>query len=428
MTTQYRIPDNLKTMAEKSSKIIGPFSQIVTMHELPYRGHIKDKELIIIENGGIAIQGNHIVALGKFDEIKKLGGFIHTIDFPAVAIPGFIDSHTHICYAGTRAFEYEMHLDGLSYQEIARQGGGILNTVQQTRAATSEQLIAETMPRVKTLLTYGVTTAEVKTGYGLNVRDEVKILEAIRTISSQQPVELIPTCLAAHVKPPEFISKSEYLLFLIQNLLPILTQEHLSKRIDIFIDSGAFSVEEARAFLTVAKGLDFTITIHADQFVRGGARLAAEMHAISADHLEQCTEEDAKILSQANVIPIVLPGSSLGLGIPFAPAKMLLDNNLSLVIASNWNPGTAPMGDILTEAALLGAAQRLTMAETLAAMTVRAAKALELYDRGYLAPNAKADISIFPTKDYREILYNQGALKPRQVVVSGNVVYDCQEK
>jgi imidazolonepropionase len=420
---KYQISNTLKSKSEaKSLKILGPFDQIITLNDLPPKGHIKDSELEIINDGGVAVQGDHIVALGRYEEIRKLGGILYEIDFPAVALPSFVDSHTHICYAGSRAFEYAKHLDGMSYQEIARQGGGILYTVEQTRAASLEQLVDLTVGRAKLLLSRGVTTAEVKSGYGLNVKDEVKMLEAIRMASLKQPVELIPTCLAAHIKPPEFNSKSEYLLFLIQNLLPILKQENLSKRIDIFIDSGAFTVEEARAYLTVAKGLDFTLTIHADQFVRGGAKLASELHVLSADHLEQCTEEDAKILSQSNVIPIVLPGSSLCLGIPFAPAKLLLDNHLPLVIASNWNPGTAPMGDLLTEASLLGAAQRLTMSETLAAMTIRAAKALELYDRGYLAPKTRADINVFPTHDYREILYNQGSLKPRQVFAKGELV------
>ncbi len=396
------------------SFLLGPFEQIVTMDHLP-EGPLKDDQLEIKSQSGILIKNGLIEAIDSFNVLKKVKAKHLEVSAPSIAIPGLIDAHTHLCFSGTRSSDYAKRLGGAGYQQIAAEGGGILDTVKKTRAASKQQLVDSMLNRCARLWELGITTCEVKSGYGLNVTDEIKMLEAIHEAGERQAVDLIPTCLGAHIIPPEFDSPVEYLEFVLNDLLLHVKLNLLTQRVDIFVEKGAFSVEVARSFLQKAKLMGFSLCIHGDQFSRGGAQLACEVGALSCDHLEVSTEEDAKALQQHQVIPIVLPGCSFGLGLPFPPARLLLDQGLPLVIASDWNPGSAPMGHLLLQAAVLGAAQHLSMAETLAAITVRAAKALELPQRGILRAGLEADIAVFPCEMFQEILYNQGMLFPSHV-------------
>jgi len=401
--------------------IIGPFSQILTMDNLPVSGPIPDSILSVIPNACLKVSNGVIDDILPYNKKALEGCDFHEITEPAVALPGFIDAHTHLCFAGTRAADYSQRLSGASYQEIAAKGGGILLTVEQTRHASANELLESLLNRLQKARNGGITTCEIKSGYGLNIVDELKILEVIQEATKLQPITLVPTCLAAHTIPKEFQSAQAYLDMLCQELLPILKKRHLCQRIDIFVDKSAFTIEQAREYLSYAKQLGFSLIIHADQFDRGGALLAADINALSADHLEFTNLNDAHALASSGVIPIVLPGATLGLGLPFAPARMLLDAGLPLVIASDWNPGSAPMGNLLTQAALLGAAQKLTMAETFAAITCRAAKSLEFDDRGVLKQGMRADVTIFSCADYREILYQQGNLRPCTTFIEGHI-------
>lgn len=409
--------------------IIGPFRQILTMRNLPKNGSISDKQLEIVQMGGIVIKDGIIQDILTSPTFKSLiedkppeMEFLE-IKQPLVLTPGLIDTHTHICFAGNRANEYAMKLEGISYLDIAKQGGGILSTVKATRAASQEQLVQLTVKRAKKMAQNGVTTCEVKSGYGLAVESELKILRAINQCKNEKNIpDIIPTCLAAHVKPPEFDSHAEYLEDLIIKLLPKLKEEELTSRIDIFIEEGAFEGNSAKNYLSAAKELGFQIVIHADQFSVNGSKLAAEIGAISADHLEASTNLELEQLKDQNVIATVLPGASLGLGIPFAPARKILDQGLELVISSDWNPGSAPMGDLLIQAALIGAYEKLSMAETLASITFRAADALNLNDRGKIEKGMRADLCAFPCESFSEILYRQGTLKPEYVWKKGNLI------
>lgn len=401
--------------------VIGPFSQILPMTHLPEKGPISDTILSVIENGAILIKDGLIEKIGSYKELKDQAEKKILIDRPCVALPGLIDCHTHTCFAGTRSGDYTKRLQGKTYLQIAAEGGGILDTVRSTRAATEDELETLLTERVHKLLLQGITTCEVKSGYGLTLEDEIKMLRVIKRVSKKGPVELITTCLAAHMRPPEFNSNTEYLNYILSDILPVVKSEKLSNRVDIFVEEKAFSVAEARAFLKRAQEMGFDITIHADQFSRGGAQLAAELRACSADHLEQSTAEDAKLLMQNSVTATVLPGATLGLGLPFPHARMLLDAGTSLAIASDWNPGSAPMGQLLLQASLLGAQQKLTTAETLAAITCRAAHALRLKDRGQITPGFRADVALFPTQNFHQILYHQGSLQPFSVVSAGKL-------
>jgi len=361
------------------------------------------------------------IAEGRIEKISSQpnDAMIEEVEGPAVALPGLIDAHTHICFTGTRARDYALRLQGVSYQEIAERGGGILETVRNTRLASEDLLTQAVQNRLDRLLSQGVTTVEVKSGYGLTIEDEYKQLRAIQRASHQHPLSVIPTCLAAHTVPPEYTTPASYLKRITEELLPKILKEGLAHRVDIFIEKNAIPIRQGEDYLQTAKKLGFHLCVHADQFTRGGAGVAARLEADSADHLEQTNEQDCKMLRDAGVSAVVLPGATLGLGMPFPKARLLLDQGLSLAIASDWNPGSAPMGNLLTQAALLGAAEHLSSAETWAALTHRAAHALRLNDRGVLSEGKRADIAVYPCSDYREILYYQGAMQSAMTWIEG---------
>ena len=417
----------------KAQKLIGPFKQLVTMANLPLKGALSDDQLTVIEDAGILVENGTIKKIGQYknllSEVAKTKIELIELKGNHVCLPGFIDSHTHICFGGTRAKDYAMRNAGKTYLEIAKAGGGIWDTVTQTRTATSEELIQKTIKRTKQHLKNGVTTIEVKSGYGLSVQEELKMLRAIKNADAQTPLDLIPTCLAAHMKPKDYTGRnSEYLHEISTTLFPILKEEKLANRMDAFIEESAFSKEEIRPYFKKAKEMGFDITVHADQFSTDGSAIAVEFEAISADHLEASTDKEIMLLSKSNVIANALPGASLGLGCNFTPARKLLDAGCALAIASDHNPGSAPMGDLLTQAAILQTFEKLSNAEVLAGITFRAAAALNLKDRGQLKEGLLADFALFHTDNYNEILYNQGAFKPCMVYKNGELVYDKHRK
>lgn len=409
-------------------KIIGPFAQVVPLRGMPLKGSIPDESLEIIPNGGVAVQDGRVLAVSEFESLLKAypGALLEesgNMGENGTLIPGFVDTHTHICFAGNRARDYALRVAGKSYLEIAKAGGGIWDSVTRTREASQADLTAMTAQRANRLLHQGITTIEVKSGYGLDLPNELKILRAISEAQKSTAAELVPTCLAAHMKPRDFEgSQEEYLQMILQRLLPLLKEENLSRRVDIFVEESAFDVPVSRDFLRQAKALGFELTVHADQFSTGGSALAVEMGALSADHLEASTEEEIRLLAQSDTVAVALPGASLGLGMGFTPARRLLDAGACLAIASDWNPGSAPMGDLLTQAAILGAYEKLSLAETLAGLTFRAAKALGLQDRGRIEAGQLADLQAYPTEDYRDIFYNQGTLKPIRVWKKGTQI------
>ena len=416
-----------------TKKLLGPFSEIVTMARMPDSGPLVDDQLEIIRDGGVIIEGDRIFDIldgQTFKQVRELsevkGSPIgHTsISKKTVLLPGLVDCHTHICFAGSRAREYSKRLSGETYIQISERGGGIMSTVRSTRIASEEELASLLADRALEHLVRGVTTCEVKSGYGLDLENELKMLRAIRRVnqSSDPYPRLVPTCLAAHVRPPEFRTDQQYLDFLVSKLLPVVKKEGLAQRVDAYIDRGAFPPDLAEGYLFQAKGMGFVPVVHADQFVMGGSAVAARVGAISADHLERSTDREFRWLKEKGVVAVVLPGSSLGLGDPFAPARRMLDAGLCLAIASDWNPGTAPMGGLLIQASLLSANQKLTAAETLAGVTCRAARALGLADRGSIMAGMLADLIGFPCESYEEILYRQGALAPSLIIKGGKRV------
>lgn len=404
-------------------KIIGPFKQLTALADLPLRGAIADEQLEVIAKGAVVVNSDGLIeAVGEFETLRTSypTAKLEEIEEPMVLLPGFIDCHTHIAFGGSRARDYAMRVAGKTYLEIAKAGGGIWDTVTQTRSATEEELIKNTVSRAAKHLYEGVTTIEVKSGYGLNVDDEIKILNAIHSANQLTKADLISTCLAAHMKPKDFDGgQKEYLNYLLDELLPLVKEQKLSERIDIFVEDSAFDTVHADYFLSKVAQLGFDIAVHADQFSTGGSALALKHKARSADHLEASTEKEIEPFVSSDTVAVVLPGASVGLGMNFAPARKLLDAGACMAIASDWNPGSAPMGSLLVQASILGAFEKLSMTETLAGLTYRAAHALNLKDRGKIKKGYLADMQAFPCEDYREILYHQGQLKPQIIWKTG---------
>ena len=406
--------------------LIGPFAELLSFEGLNLKGALSDEELNIQKEAGVWVKDGKVLKTGPFHDLRieanAQGVRISHLDTPMVAMPGFIDAHTHICFGGSRARDYAMRNAGKSYLEIARSGGGIWDSVQQTRKASQANLVAGIKARAERHLKDGITTIEVKSGYGLNLEQELKMLEAIQEANQLCEADLISTCLAAHIFPKDFEGEKEaYLTYILSEILPELKQKNLTNRVDIFIEDTAFEEAMSKDFLLKAKAQDFDLTVHADQFHPGGSQVAVEVGARSADHLEASGDKEVEMLAKSDTIPVVLPGASLGLGEPFGPARKLLDGGASLAIASDWNPGSAPMGQLLTQAAVLGTYEKLSTAESLAALTFRAAAALGLSDRGKLVQGMLADMVAFPVADHREILYHQGSLKPGLVWKAGKL-------
>ena len=397
------------------------------MSGLSLKGAISDDELPIIKDGGIVVKSGKIQEIGNFEELaKRLDGIeLHLLKGNHTCIPGLVDSHTHICFGGTRANDYAMRNSGKTYLEIAKAGGGIWDTVTQTRKATKEELVKRTTKLANRHLKNGVTTIEVKSGYGLSVEEELKMLRAIQETNAQVSADLISTCLAAHMLPKDYDgNQTEYLSEISDQLFPILKEEKLTNRIDAFIEESAFSAEQITPYFEKARAMGFDITVHADQFSTSGSKVAVDFKAISADHLEASTPKEIELLAKSDVIATALPGASLGLGCDFTPARQVLDTGGALAIASDHNPGSAPMRDLLTQASILGTFEKLSNAEVLAGITFRAAAALNLKNKGQLAEGFAADFIGFHTDDYQEILYNQGNLKPCMVWKNGALVFD----
>lgn len=404
-------------------KLIGPFKQVVTLANLPLRGKLSDEQIEIIVDGGILIDNNKIQKIGNFEELKAENQNIEIekIEGEQIVLPAFVDSHTHICFGGNRANDFAMRNAGKTYLEIAESGGGIWSSVQHTRSASEEELLKTLLERIDFLISLGITTIEVKSGYGLDVENELKMLRMIKKAQAQTKATLVPTCLSAHLKPRDFEgSNQEYLNYIITEILPKVKEEDLAKRVDIFIEKSAFQPEESKAFLLETKKLGFEITVHADQFTAGSSRIAVEVGAKSADHLEATIDEDIEFLAKSDTVATALPGASLGLGEKFTPARKLLDAGAILAIASDWNPGSAPMGNLITQASILATFEKLTTAEVLAGMTFRSAFALGLADRGKLEKGLKADFVTFKTNNFQNVLYNQGSLKAEHIYIDGH--------
>ncbi|MFP2900441.1 imidazolonepropionase [Corallococcus sp. 4LFB] len=340
--------------------------------------------------------------------------------------PGFVDPHTHLVFAGERSTEFDLRNQGATYLEIAKAGGGIVNTVSATRAASEEELAALALPRLERLLAQGVTTAEVKSGYGLSLNDELKMLRAVRRLSALSPLELVPTLLCAHAVPAEYKDRrAEYLDLCINEILPAVAREGLARFCDVFTEESAFTVDESRRLLNAGKALGLTPRLHADQLTACGASaLAAEVGAASADHLEQVTDEGIRALAAANVTAVLVPTSTLFLRMrPYAPGRKLRDAGVNVALGSNVNPGSSMTENTALVLGLACLENGLSAAEAYWAATRGAAQCLGLQRHGRLSVGDAGDLVVFACRGYRHLPYHLGISHARVVVKGGRVVF-----
>jgi imidazolonepropionase len=404
-------------------------SQLVTLAGSPRpRVGPEMRELAIIEDGALLARDGVIVAVGASSEVEaRADERALRIDASgSVVMPGFVDAHTHPVFAGTREDEYEMRATGTTYREIAACGGGIRSTVRKTREASEEELFELAKVRVRWLLEHGTTTIEAKSGYGLTVDDEMKILRVIRRLNAETPLELIPTFLGAHEIPDEYReNREEYIRLVIDEMLPRVADEGLARYCDVFCESRVFTVDESRRVLARAKELGLGVRLHAEQLsLTGGAGLAAELGAASADHLEWADEAGIEDLRRAGVIAILLPGAVFNLGqTRYAPARTMIDSGLPVALATDFNPGSSPTPSMQMILSIACTQMRMTPAEAIAAATINAAYSLGCGERlGTLEPGKQADIVVLGCPDYRQIPYFFGVNHVTVVIKAGQVL------
>ncbi len=396
------------------------------------------RELQVIEDGAALIRGGGIAAVGSSADVERQASDqARRINASGrVVMPGFVNAHTHPVWAGTRADEYEMRAAGLTYQQIAKAGGGIRSTVRKTRAATEEELYEMALPRVRRFLEHGTTTIEAKSGYGLTVEDELKILRVIRRLDRETPLQMVPTFLGAHEIPDEYRSaddpqaaRESYIRLVIDEMLPRVVAQGLAEYSDIFCESHVFTVEESRRVLARARELGLGVRFHADQLsLCGGGRLAAELKAATADHLEWIDDEGIEMLRAANVLAVLLPGAVFNLGLTrYAPARRMIEAGVAVVLATDFNPGSSPTPSMQMILSIACTQMRMTPAEAITAATVNAAYSLNRGERiGSLETGKQADIVIFDCPDYRQIPYFFGVNHASTVIKRGRVVVENQ--
>ena len=415
------------------SLLITGASQLLTIAgRVPRRGRALSN-VGIIRDGAVLVQDGAIAAVGTTAKLEKLAAArkAEKLDVGGrVILPGFVDSHTHLIHAASRAEEYELKIHGASYEEIARKGGGILNSVKKLRAATSEQLKRRANAALEIFAAHGTTTIEAKSGYGLDVASELKILSLHKELGAAQPIEIVSTFLGAHVVPLEFRAKAEgpgeYVKLLTDWLIPEVASNGLAEYCDVFCDRGAFSRAQSEQILAAGWENNLVPRLHAEQLTHTGAtQLAVELGAASCDHLEQVNGSDIRALAKLNTVATLLPGCDFHLGLKqYAPARKLIDAGAIVALATDYNPGTSPTASMPMVLSLACTQLRMTPAEAIVAATYNAAYSLGRHKRiGSIEVGKQADLAVFEVEDYREIPYYFGVNTCWLTLKSGRVIY-----
>ena len=415
--------------------LIHSAAQLLTLAGGPQRG-AQLGALGLIADGAVAVRAGRVMLTGPTAEVRAQVRARAELDARGrVVLPGFVDPHTHVVWAGDRASEFERRLAGATYLEIMAAGGGIMSTVRQTRAAGLDQLVAETRPRLRRMLAHGTTTIEAKTGYGLELDAELRQLDALDQLAAEGPWTLVPTFLPAHAVPAEYAGRAEdYVDLVVEQMLPAAAARlprwaarNLPVFCDVFCEDGAFTVAQSRRVLERAHTLGFGLKLHADEFVGlGGTALAVELGAASADHLVYTPEADIAALGAGETVAVGLPGTPFGLAqADYTPAKKILAAGGVLALASDLNPGTSWCENMQMVLALACRYMKLTPAQAIAAATINAARAVRLEaEVGSLEPGKLADVLVLAVDDYRQLGYRYGGNLVQTVIKAGRVVVE----
>jgi len=395
-------------------------------------------DLHIIEDGAVIIKEGVIAAVGQNTDIEKQfkkSGADHSdfdiIDARGKAIlPGFVDSHTHLVFGGYRAEEFSWRLRGDSYMEIMQRGGGIVNTVNATRQASAEELLQSGIKRLNSMLSFGVTTVEGKSGYGLDRETEIKQLQVMARLNQIHYLDVVPTFLGAHAVPPEYNGKPDaFIDFMATDVLPRVADQKLAEFCDIFCEKGVFSVEQSRRLLSRAKELGFKLKLHADEIVQlGGAELAAELEAVSADHLLQASDQGIKDMAAAGVVATLLPATAFSLKESYANGRKMMDSNCAVALATDFNPGSCFTESIPLLFALATLHMNFSTEEAITALTINGAAALNRAQQiGSIDEGKKGDLIVLEFPSYTYIPYHLGVSTVEKVIKQGNLVFDKEK-
>jgi imidazolonepropionase len=389
------------------------------------RGGGDQGRLRVVADAAIRAEGGRIVFAGPEEQYKHVRGAPANVSIDArnaTVLPGLVDAHTHPVWAGDRAAEFARRLAGASYAAIAKQGGGILATVEATRRAGAQELQRLTRMRFERMLRWGTTTVEAKSGYGLTVQDEMASLEVLERLGRELPLQIVPTVLAAHEIPPEFrADRKGWVREICEKVLPEVASRRLARFCDVFCEEGVFTVDESRVILERARGLGLGLRVHADELAcSGGARLAAELGAASADHLLYVSEGDIERLCRAGCVAVLLPGTAWWLGGRRPPARSMIDAGLPVAIATDANPGSCNTESLPAVAAHACLDMAMTIEETITSMTINAAASLGLGEQiGSVEPGKRADLLLLDAPDYRHLIYHWGVSLVREVFIAG---------
>ena len=413
-----------------SDWLITGCSQLLTLRgAVPRRGRAL-AELGIIRDGALLIHDDRIVAVGTRRHLESSRQLrrAEKLDLAGrVVLPGFVDSHTHLIFPASRASEYEQRISGSTYEEIAQKGGGICSSVQALRRASAKELKVRALVALQQFATYGTTTIEAKSGYGLDWKSELKILNTLYELHQEQPIDIAATFLGAHAVPPEYKGRADaYVSLLTRKWIPNVAMAGLAEFCDVFCDRGSFTVAQARKILTAGRGCGLVPRLHAEQLAHtGAARLAIEMQAASADHLEKIDDADIRALALSNVVCTLLPGCCFHLGLShYAPARKLIEAGAIVGLATDFNPGTSPTVSVPIILSLGCTQMRMTPAEAISAATINPAYSLRQHDRvGSLEVGKYADFAAFDVADYREIPYYFGVNLCSLTMKRGTIIH-----
>jgi imidazolonepropionase len=407
-------------------------AQIITVNSngINYKKKDTINDIGVMENHSIVIEEGLIKDFVPSNSISRISAD-NIIDISGkVIMPGFVECHTHTVFAGSRANEFREKLKGKSYEDIVHAGGGINKTVNAVRDLSIDELVQLAIPKISYFIRQGVTTIEIKSGYGLDFENELKILRAIKKLKQIFPIDILPTFLGAHTYPTEYKNNhKEYLDLIIEKMLPEIVKENLTVFCDAFVEKTAFSAEEIEAVFQAAKSYDLKLSLHTEQFNNiGGIDLLKKFNIANVDHLEVLKEEDIKLMADTGTTAVLLPGVSLFQKYSYAPARKLIDNNVITALASDYNPGSCSISNISVIMGLAAINMQMTIEEVISAYTLNSANALLLStDRGSIELGKKADFSVLNTNDYSDLIYNFGKNLNYMTIKNGNIIYKEKE-